>query len=158
MYFIRIKFHLSFCMSNHMIFHFFRRGVLTPTGTGSGGVRGKSRGLPGSSVSPAAPFGWRAGLPRQHIAAACAPRSSRCPQVMGPGEPGTAVLSGPMAGNPVGGPAGAGMPCWRCSSRWAGESFTQQRTIFLLMRQYKTTPTSIMEIAPDDRTIDTFTL
>ena len=23
MYFIRIKFHLSFCMSNHMIFHFF---------------------------------------------------------------------------------------------------------------------------------------
>ena len=34
----------------------------------------------------------------------------------------------------------------------------QQRTIFRLMRQYRTTPTTIMEIAPDERTIDTFTL
>ena len=33
-----------------------------------------------------------------------------------------------------------------------------QRTIFRLMRQYRTTLTTIMEITSDERTIDTFTL
>ena len=68
--------------------------TLCNSGTGSWGLRGMGLGLPGSSDSPSALSGWRAGLPWQHIAAACAPRSSRCQSGRGPGEPGTAVLSG----------------------------------------------------------------
>ena len=59
-------------------------------------------GLPGSSDSPSALSGWRAGLSGQHIATACAPGSFRCPQGMWPGETGTAVLTGPTAESPTG--------------------------------------------------------